>query len=39
LREALGRALDAFFLVLDGYTLADLVGRREPLVEALRLAP
>ena len=39
LREALVRALDAFFLVLDGYTLADLVGRREPLVEALRLAP
>ncbi len=25
LREALGEALDAFFEVLDGYTLADLV--------------
>jgi len=36
-RQALHRALDAFFLVLDGYTLADLVATPEPLEELLHL--
>ena len=36
-RQALHRALDAFFLVLDGYTLADLVATPGPLVELLQL--
>ncbi|MFP4125168.1 MAG: Rrf2 family transcriptional regulator [Alphaproteobacteria bacterium] len=36
-RQALHRALEAFFLVLDGYTVADLVVTPGPLVELLRL--
>jgi len=36
-REALYRALDAFFLVLDGYTLADMVVSPAPLVALLRI--
>ena len=38
LRRAMEQALDAFFLVLDGYTLADLVVRPETLAAHLRLA-
>jgi Rrf2 family nitric oxide-sensitive transcriptional repressor len=37
-REALARSLDAFFLVLDSYTLADLVARPGPLAERLKLS-
>jgi len=36
-RAALHRALDAFFLVLDGYTVADLVAVPGPLMELLEL--
>lgn len=36
-RQALHRALEAFFLVLDGYTLADLVATPAPLIELLHL--
>jgi Rrf2 family protein len=36
-RQALHRALDAFFLVLDGYTLADMVATPEPLEALLHL--
>lgn len=36
LRLALGEALDAFFDVLDRYTLADVVRRRRPLLRILR---
>lgn len=39
LKRALHRALDAFFLVLDGYTLADLVGARDDLKMLLRIDP
>lgn len=35
--KALRRALDAFFLVLDGYTLADLIGDRDGLSALLGL--
>ncbi len=34
-RIALGEALDAFFGVLDRYTLADLIGNRERLISCL----
>lgn len=34
----LGKALDAFLEVLDGHTLADLVGRRAPLANLLNVA-
>jgi len=34
-RQALQRALDAFFLVLDSYTLADLVSERGGLIALL----
>jgi Rrf2 family nitric oxide-sensitive transcriptional repressor len=34
-REALQRALEAFFLVLDSYTLADLVSHRCALADLL----
>jgi Rrf2 family nitric oxide-sensitive transcriptional repressor len=36
-RQALHRALDAFFLVLDGYTLADMVATPGPLIDLLHL--
>ncbi|BDC49912.1 Rrf2 family transcriptional regulator [Bryobacterales bacterium F-183] len=36
LRKVLGEALDSFFAVLDGYTLADLA-RSKPLVELLQI--
>ncbi len=39
LERALHRALDAFFLLLDGYTLADLVGARDELKVLLRIDP
>lgn len=39
LKGALGRALNAYLAVLDGYTLADLSGRNNPaLSRALKLA-
>jgi Rrf2 family nitric oxide-sensitive transcriptional repressor len=38
LRSALHEALGAFFAVLDGYTLADLIARRrKPLAELLQI--
>jgi Rrf2 family nitric oxide-sensitive transcriptional repressor len=39
LRLVLSEALDAFFAVLDRYTLADLVAAPEELLPLLRLAP
>jgi Rrf2 family nitric oxide-sensitive transcriptional repressor len=36
-RRALERALEAFMLVLDGYTLADMVATPEPLARLLHL--
>lgn len=39
LKTAFRRALDAFFLVLDSYTLADLVGDRNALTSLLTKAP
>jgi Rrf2 family nitric oxide-sensitive transcriptional repressor len=36
-QQSLGRALEAFFLVLDGYTLADLVVSRDPMEHMLQL--
>ena len=36
-RSIVGRALEAFLSVLDGYTLADLVAEREQLREAMGL--
>ena len=36
LREALGAAHEAFFRVLDGYTLADITSNRQPLAKILR---
>ncbi|MGE5537064.1 MAG: Rrf2 family transcriptional regulator [Gemmatimonas sp.] len=35
LRHALGKALNAFLAVLDGYTLADLIGPRRKLAQLL----
>jgi Rrf2 family nitric oxide-sensitive transcriptional repressor len=37
LKGALGKALGAFMAVLDGYTLADLIGRRRALAGLLRI--
>jgi Rrf2 family transcriptional regulator, nitric oxide-sensitive transcriptional repressor len=39
LRKALHQALDAFFRVLDGYTLADLVKPGRNLARLLSVAP
>ncbi len=39
LRRALEEALAAFFDVLDGYTLADLIDRPDALAPLLRLEP
>jgi len=39
LRGVLGRAVDAFYAVLDGYTLADLAANRDEIVHALSLPP
>jgi Rrf2 family nitric oxide-sensitive transcriptional repressor len=39
LKHALFEARSAFFAVLDGYTLADLVANRSELVPLLRRAP
>jgi len=39
IRGVLGRALEAFFGVLDGYTLADLLVPRPRLLRMLTLAP
>lgn len=36
-RRALERALEAFFLVLDGYTLADMVAAPAPLMQLLHI--
>ncbi len=36
-QAALRRALEAFFLVLDGYTLADFVAQPEPMLTLLRV--
>ncbi len=38
-RTIIGRALEAFLSVLDGYTLADLVAEKEQLRAAMGLAP
>lgn len=35
LRSALQEAVDAFYLVLDGYTLADLLGNRDAVAQVL----
>jgi len=35
LRGALETAIDAFYAALDRYTLADITGNREPLVELM----
>jgi Rrf2 family nitric oxide-sensitive transcriptional repressor len=37
LRGALGKALAAFLDVLDGYTLADLIGKRRKLAALLNI--
>ncbi|MBL27405.1 MAG: Rrf2 family transcriptional regulator [Rhodospirillaceae bacterium] len=37
LRQALGRATQAFLETLDGYTLADLLEPRQPLAQSLGL--
>ena len=39
IRGVLGRALEAFFGVLDGYTLADLLAPKPRLLKMLTLAP
>ena len=39
LTGVLAEALGAFMLVLDGYTLEDLLGRRQGLRELLALTP
>lgn len=39
LRGVLEEAVQAFYLVLDGYTLADLVHNREALAQVMRLMP
>lgn len=39
LRTILGEAVAALFLVLDGYTLADLLGNRDDLNRAIGLLP
>lgn len=39
LRAILGEAVAALFLVLDGYTLADLLGNRDDLNRAIGLTP
>jgi Rrf2 family transcriptional regulator, nitric oxide-sensitive transcriptional repressor len=39
LRGVLGEAVDAFYLVLDGYTLADLVSNRQALAPLLFVPP
>lgn len=38
-RSILGRAVEAFLGVLDGYTLADLIVERDELMAALGLGP
>lgn len=38
-RSIVGRALEAFLSVLDGYTLADLVAEPEPLRALMGLGP
>ena len=37
LKHALGEALTAFFVVLDGYTLADLLAEPEGLASLLHV--
>lgn len=39
IRGVLGRALEAFFGVLDGYTLADLLAPKPRLLKMLTLTP
>ena len=39
LRGVLAEAVDAFYRVLDGYTLADLVANRQQIAKVLFLAP
>ncbi len=39
IRGVLGRALEAFFGVLDGYTLADLLAPKPRLLKMLTLVP
>lgn len=39
IRGVLGRALEAFFGVLDRYTLADLLAPKPKLLRMLTLAP
>jgi Rrf2 family nitric oxide-sensitive transcriptional repressor len=39
LRHALGKALNAFLAVLDGYTLADLLAPRRKLAQLLDIGP
>lgn len=39
LKNALWQALQAFLKVLDGYTLADFLTQREPLLQLLQLEP
>jgi Rrf2 family transcriptional regulator, nitric oxide-sensitive transcriptional repressor len=39
LQKALGDALEAFFVVLDRITLADLVRPKQPLSDLLRIEP
>jgi Rrf2 family nitric oxide-sensitive transcriptional repressor len=39
LRGVLGEAVDAFYLVLDGYTLTDLVSNRQALAPLLFVPP
>jgi len=39
LRSVLKQAVDAFYAVLDDYTLADLVRQRAPLLRVLNIQP